>query len=551
MTAFQMTKEEWELHQALTNDFPFFARHIVKIEPKDLQETDEDIKQAVEALMGEDSLAGLVPLILHPGQAKLYDFANKMKQDVGLIRVAMVKPRQVGWSTLIQAFLYWLATMTNGMKIHIVSHNSESTRKFLRRFRKICLGAPSIITPGRPVDNSKEIIFHNGAQVSIATAGTPDAVRSDNFHAGHFTEEPSWPEHEATMAALLPALSDGPGSICFRESTSKGKGTPWHKFIMETQANQNVWRLFFDAWFSHPKYRLMPPEGWKPTDEALEAQRLYGLDIYQLFWRAMKIQDLRALWMFKQEYPGTVEESFQASAATLYNPDSVYRAQKNHNQVLPDPHAPLIMGVDPARTGDRTVIAFRQGKVFREVIVHAKMDDMRLVGIIARFLKEGWGPDNKKIRVKKCFIDYAIGEGAASRLRELGFSQDIQTVHFGESPSEERYANKRIEMAMDLRDWMGETGEFVSIPPSDDIASDLLAIPDFMQSTGSEKLKLPPKDVIKQLYGKSPDIFDAMILTFAYPVQSERVAELYQFARQNLSHLPVSDLSAILKDFNE
>jgi hypothetical protein len=289
----------------------------------------------------------------------------------------------------------------------------------------------------------------------------------------------------------------------------------------------------------------MPPEGWQPSSEALEAQALYGLDIYQLFWRAMKIKSLGALWLFKQEYPGTIEESFQASAQTLYNPDSVYRAQKNHGLLLPDPYAPLIMGVDPARTGDRTVLAFRQGKVFREVIIHAKMDDMRLVGIIAKFLKDGYN----NIPVKKCFIDYAIGEGAASRLRELGFGQEVQTVHFGETASEERYANKRIEMAMDMRDWMGDTGEFVSIPASDDISSDLLAIPDFTQSTGSEKLKLPPKDLIKQLYGKSPDIFDAMILTFAYPVQSERVAQLFQFAKQNLSHLPVADLSAILKDF--
>lgn len=546
MTNFQMTKEEWEDHLALTTDFPYFARHIVKIEPKDLTETDEDIKQAVEALIDEDSLAGMIPLILHPGQVKLHMFAKKMQEETGRIRVAMVKPRQVGWSTLIQAFLYWMATMTNGMKIHIVSHNSESTRKFLRRFRKICMAAPAIITPGRPVDNSKEIIFANGAQVSITTAGTPDAVRSDNFHAGHFTEEPSWPEQEATMAALLPALSDGPGSIAFRESTSKGKGTAWHKFIMETQAGQNVWRLFFDAYFNHPKYRLMPPEGWQPNDEALEAQRLYGLDIFQLYWRAMKIQDLRALWMFKQEYPGTIEESFQASASTLYNPDSIYRAQKNYGVLLPDIHAPLIMGVDPARTGDRTVLAFRQGKVFREVIIYAKMDDMRLVGIIAKFLKEGYN----KIPVKKCFIDYAIGEGAASRLRELGFGKEVQTVHFGESASEERYANKRIEMAMDMRDWIGDTGEFVSIPSGDDISSDLLAIPDFMQSTGSEKLKLPPKDIIKQLYGKSPDIFDAMILTFAYSVQSERVAELFQFAKQNLNHLPADNLSEILKDFN-
>jgi hypothetical protein len=545
MTIKQLSQEEWDLHQRLLTDFPFFSRHIIKIEPKDLQETDENFKESISILADEDSLDGTIPLLFHPGQLKLYAAIKSMQDELGFIRIAMVKPRQVGWSTLIQSYLYWRATMTKGMRIHIVSHNTDSTRQFLRRFRKICKGAPAYITPGRPVDNSKEIILDNGASVSIATAGTPDAIRSSSFHAGHLTEEPSWPEPEATMAALMPALSDGPNSICFREATSKGKGTPWHRFIQDVQTNQTEWRLFFDAWFSHPKYQTTPPLGWQPNEEALEAQRLYNLTLHQLFWRANKIKSLGALWLFKQEYPGTVEESFQASANTLYNPDTITRARKNDKNLIPDPYAPLIMGVDPARTGDRTVIAFRQGKVVREVRVWPKMDDMRLVGIIATYLKDGY---NGKA-VSKCFIDYAIGEGPASRLRELGFYKEVQTVHFGETPSEERYANKRIEMAMNLRDWLGDTGEHVAIPDSDDIAADLLAIPDFVNSTGSEKLKLPPKDLIKKEYGRSPDIFDAIILTFAYPVAGERPAALHEFARNNLAHLPPSEFASILKDF--
>jgi hypothetical protein len=259
----------------------------------------------------------------------------------------------------------------------------------------------------------------------------------------------------------------------------------------------------------------------------------------------MQIKDLRALWMFKQEFPATIDESFQSSADTLYNPDAITRARKNDGKIALDPYAPLIMGVDPARTGDRTVIAFRQGNVIRKVLTWPKMDDMRLVGIIAQYLSKGF--EGKA--VAKCFMDYAIGEGVASRLRELGYFKEVCIVDFGEAATEDRFLNKRIEMYMDLKDWIGDTGEWVSIPDNDDVASDLLAIPDFMQSTGSEKLKLPPKDQIKKDYGKSPDIADAIVLTFAYPVAAERVAELQQFAKQNLAHLPVSELGSVLRDF--
>jgi len=544
-----LSPRDQNIHERLVNDHEYFARHIQRIEPKDLLETDPEVRAAVEALTNdvddETSLQGMIPLIFHPGQHKLGLFVSEQMAVHGFCYAALVKPRQVGWSTFIHSLAHWLATKTPGMKIHTVAHNSESTRKFLRRFRKMCAAAPDMVTPGRQVENSKEIIFANGASNTIATAGSPDALRSDNCQFLHVSEESSFVDPIALMAALLPALSRGQGAYGFRESSSKGKFTHWHNFILEALAGENTWNVFFDAWFNHPKNRMRPPDGWEPNDEAREAQLLYGLSLDQLYWRAMMIKDLRALWLFKQEYPGTIHESFQASASTLYSPDAIYKASKNHGQIKLDTYAPLIMGVDPARTGDRTAIAFRQGRVFREVLVYAKMDDMRLVGIIAKYLKDGY----KGTKIAKCFIDYAIGEGPASRLRELDFREEVMTIHFGGTANEERFANKRAEMAISgFSDWLGDGSE-VSIPDSDDITADLLAIPDFVQSTGSEKIKLPPKDLIKKEFGRSPDIADAMWLTFAMPVKGERIAELHEFTKTNLSHLRPNELSAVLDDF--
>lgn len=566
---FHLSAEDREIHERLRTDLEFFARHIQRIEPKDLVIADDmsdaemdyerQLRLQSDVLRGEDSIAGMIPFIFRPGQRRLHEFVTDMKKRRGKVRAILVKPRQVGWSTYIQCRAHWLATKTPGMKIFIVSHNAESTRKFLRRARKLCLAAPASVTPGRQVENSKELIFDNAAAWAIATAGSPDAMRSDNCHFLHASEEPYFPEQQNLMGAVIPALSDGPGSEAFRESTSRGKGNTWHNTVMEAVAGESEFEVFFDPWFNQPTYRATPPPGWVPDDEAKETwSRFPHLTIDQMFWRAMRIKTLKALWMFKQEFPATLDESFQSSANTLYLPDAIAKARSNDGRIPLDDHAPLIMGIDPARTGDRTVIAFRQGNVFREIRVFDKMDDMQLVGVIAKYLRDGY----KGKRVARCFIDYAIGEGPASRLRELGFGQLVQTVHFGETPAEPRYANKRIEMAMDLRDWMGDTGEHVSIPNhgatnrpgieiGDDIASDLLAIPDFVQMTGSEKLKLPPKDQIKKEYGKSPDIFDAMILTFAYPVAAERVAGLQQFARNNLSHMNPTELSVVLSDFDK
>lgn len=541
----QVTREEWEFAQRLLHDYDFFARHCQKIEPKDLDEEDEFAAQLISAMQDDNSTAGMIPLILQPGQRKLHDWATEMKIRRGLIRAALVKPRQLGWSTIIQGRAHWLATKTPGLKIHTVSHTSESTAKFLRRFKKMCLAAPPTVTQGRQVENSKEIIFANGASHSIATAGTPEAVRSDSCHILHGSELPYWKFMVETFGALIPALSGGPGSEGWLESSSKGKGTPWHLFIQEARAGQNEWEVFFDAWFNHPRYRTTPPPGWEMDDEARACMVKWNLSLDQMYWRAMMIKSLRALWLFKQEFPTTIDESFQSPEDTLYNPDAIDRARMNHGQILADRYAPLIIGCDPARVGDRTAIAFRQGNVLHETIKYPKMDDMRLVGILADYMKRGYNG----VPVKKVFIDYAIGEGVASRLRELGFGRIIQAVHFSEAPMEPRYANKRTEMFMRMGDWFGETGDTVSIPDDDDLVGDLLCIPGFVQSEGSEKIKLVSKDVIKKLYGKSPDIADACALTFAYEVQGEKVAELQKFARDNFGHLPADELSRVIDDF--
>lgn len=558
-----LTPEELKIHARLVSDFPFFARHVQMIEPKDIAFTEDDQAQ-FEALWREDSTAGMVPFVFRVGQHNLDVFVNDMKRELGYVAAALVKPRQVGWSTYIQARAHWLSTKTPGLKTLIVSHTRDSTGKFLRRIRKMCAAAPSVVTPGRPLENSKEIGFANGAYISIATAGSPDAVRSDSAHFFHGSEETSWENAAELATAIFPALSFAAGSEAYRETTSKGRNTDWHNFIVETLQNydektktwtqkENRWRVFFDPYHNDPRYQRKPPLGWEPNDEEREHARAHlghmteAQQLARLFWRRLMIKDLRALWRFKQEYPSTIDESFQASEATLYPPEAVYRARANgkNGSILIDPFAPLIMGVDPARTGDRTAIVFRQGKVIVDYFVYPKMEDMQLVGILAKHLAEGF----KGKRVAKCFIDYAIGEGVCSRLRELGFYLQVQSVHFGESASEERYANKRCEMYMNMRDWFGDTGEHVAIPDTDEMSGDLLAIPDFVESTGSEKIKLKPKDEIRKAYGRSPDLADACALTFAYPVAAERIADLDQLVREYTNYAPQTEISRIMGDF--
>ncbi len=168
--------------------------------------------------------------------------------------------------------------------------------------------------------------------------------------------------------------------------------------------------------------------------------------------------------------------------------------------------APRILGVDVARFGDdRSVIMMRQGlRVADPVIIHG-IDNMGLVGRILE-LMDRHNPD-------AVFIDAGAGAGVIDRLRQLGRS--VIEVPFGGTPINQRYANKRAEMWCEMSAWLNAGG---SIPKREDLIADLCT-PKYDYAGRTGKFELESKDEIRARSLPSPDLGDALALTFAYPVR--------------------------------
>lgn len=178
--------------------------------------------------------------------------------------------------------------------------------------------------------------------------------------------------------------------------------------------------------------------------------------------------------------------------------------------VLAEPNVldtPTILGVDVARFGsDSSVIARRQGRLTYEPLVFKGLDNMTLAARVAAEI-ERHSP-------KAVFIDAGRGEGVIDRLRQLGFS--VIEVNFGgRATKEERYANKRAEMWDNLRVWLEEGGK---LPQNPELKSDLST--PFYSFDASGRMTLESKDKMKERLGRSPDLGDALALTFALPVNN-------------------------------
>lgn len=170
--------------------------------------------------------------------------------------------------------------------------------------------------------------------------------------------------------------------------------------------------------------------------------------------------------------------------------------------------APVVLGVDVARFGDdSSVIQRRQGLASFEPQVFQGVDNMTLAGHVAAAITRH-NPD-------AVFIDAGHGQGVIDRLRQLG--HHVIEVHFGGSPTHARYKNKRAEMWYELADWIRAGG---AIPSNMRLKQDL-ATPTFSYDAAN-RIILEAKDDIKARGMPSPDLGDALALTFTYPVQKKQ-----------------------------
>lgn len=172
---------------------------------------------------------------------------------------------------------------------------------------------------------------------------------------------------------------------------------------------------------------------------------------------------------------------------------------------------PVIMGIDIARFGDdRTTMWCRQGLLVHKPKVYKGLDTMEVADQILVAMME-WKPD-------AVFIDGGnMGAGVIDRLKQLGCT-NIFEVPFGSAAmNRERYGNIRAEMYFKAKEWMEHGG---AIPDDAELKAELSKVE--YKFDKRSRILLEPKDEVKKKTGKSPDLADGFVLTFAKPVQPKR-----------------------------
>lgn len=324
-----------------------------------------------------------------------------------------------------------------------------------------------------------------GARIYIIGADRPDGLRG-TYWDGVVIDEYAQIRKELWGEVIRPALSDRRGWAVFI-GTPKGQNQFYDMYL---QAQQN------NEWFS----------------------ALYTVDDTDII-SPDELESMKRE-MTKDEIMQELYCDFNVNAYNhLISLGLINDAMSKDLQEEDYKDMPRIMGVDVARFGDdRCVIFKRQGLMAFEPETHQDVDNMTFTGIVARQIDE-WGPD-------AVFIDAGRGEGIIDRLRQLGYKNVVEVPFGGKAILDTRYSNKRAEMWDGVRQWLEQGG---SLPYNPDLRAEL-AMPEY-SFDALNRVKLESKEKIKEKMGNSPDMADALCLTFAYPVSFTR-RNLYQRAKK-------------------
>lgn len=284
----------------------------------------------------KNKLGQMVPLILNDAQRR---YAMKVIADLEAgrpVRIIILKARQMGFSTVTEALIYYFTSLQEAKNAFIVAQSSEASNNLYDMFQLYYERVPAIIQPMSRKNNAKKLTFENPAirttdrrknpglksKITVQTAESRVLARSDTIHYLHASEVAFWPakKKKRHLLSLLAALSKEPGSIGVIESTANGMEEFKQMWDAAVKGESDFTPLFF-AWYEMPDYRKPVPPGFELTEEERELKVKYGLDNEQLQWRRYTIRndcggDPR---QFDQEYPSEPDDAFLLSGEGIFD----------------------------------------------------------------------------------------------------------------------------------------------------------------------------------------------------------------------------------------
>jgi hypothetical protein len=462
-------------------------------------------------LIIHDKSGAEVPLILNRAQTYIDERLEAQRLATGKVRALILKGRQQGCSTYVQARYFKYTVTKRGKKTFILTHLSDATRSLFGMTKHFADSLDNDLFPQPSKNNDNTLAYDSlGSGYRVGTAGSAEIGRSMTNQYLHLSEYAFYKDAARISLGLLQTVAEMNDTEIIKESTANGQSNDFYADWQAAKNGQSRYQAIFVPWYWQDEY-CIEDASFVPHDEEIEWLERFGangLRAGHLNWRRIKLQDFKGDYeqkcrKFRQEYPFTDDEAFISSITdTFIHVEHVMKARvtKVESQSI------LVIGVDPARKGDdRTAIIRRRGRRAYGLETHYNIDTMELAGIIKRTI-------DKEHPKRVCIDCIGIGAGVVDRLHELGYTDIVIGVNVATKAEEPAvYKNTRAELWDHMRAWLIQDMP-VEIPDSDELQTDLCGLG--YKYDSSDRLQIESKEDAKKRGMLSPDTSDALMLTF-------------------------------------
>jgi len=314
-----------------------------------------------------DKKGNLRPLVLNRAQRRLEAMILRAERAGIPVRIGILKARQLGFSTYIQAVMFETILRGKNKRGLICADTQDRSELFLR----IANTARRKMPKTTAEDDFFDFKMSSKAKYQLAWAAPIDGLieitSSEVDRPGmggtrgfvHLSESAHFVEAELKYPSILASLPSEPWTYGFDESTANGDvglfrdnwWAGWAEKDVPLRSRTFQWASEFFAWQQHEEYfysktygggqqpsaamiaeieaTLDDEERWLLTQRYFErgvGWRNVGYD--QLAWRRAKIADPEIhndVNLFNQEYPSRPSVAFMSTGNRVFSPDILER----------------------------------------------------------------------------------------------------------------------------------------------------------------------------------------------------------------------------------
>lgn len=340
MDDIRLTKEQLAKIKAIKQDFYKFAKMNLYI---------------------KDKFANIVPFVPNEPQRALIDYVLLCIKEKRPVKVIILKARQMGFSTAVEALCYWWTSTNFNINSVIIGNDEKSSLNLYRMFRRYFDNTNILFKPSVRYNTKSDLTFEKfdengkqiglGSAIKIETAKNKSAGRSDTVNFLHASELGAWENGEDLVASLMQTVPDAEvmekPSMVFLESTAEGRGNYFHKEYVAAVNKKNNYQPLFAPWWILDTYerdatfedlgQLNDYESFlvelmRKGHETLGHKFTVSEESIprKLAYYRRKAKDFAATpERLPQEYPSTWEEAFIASGKNVFNPLALQEMEKD------------------------------------------------------------------------------------------------------------------------------------------------------------------------------------------------------------------------------